>query len=170
MDDISKCYIKILPCSTGALKLYIFYSNGQRKMIKLKYSSYKVAVNRDEYSWDQIKVKKKNRDAQFYRDKAERKRIKIAQQKCGTKEGYSIYLKTKHWRDFRKSALEYYKGKCASCGTTSDLRVHHLHYNSLFNEKFEDVKILCKCCHNEEHGFYGEGDLDREFAALVKSF
>jgi 5-methylcytosine-specific restriction endonuclease McrA len=64
---------------------------------------------------------------------------------------YERYLRSEHWREFRKLALEHYGNKCAVCGSTKNLNVHHLDYSSFGEEHFEDVQVLCKSCHLDEH-------------------
>ena len=89
-----------------------------------------------------------------------------------TKEKYSVYLKSKHWKKFRATALKHYDYQCKKCKSREDVVVHHLNYDCLYHEMFEDVMVLCKCCHSEEHGFFDqeEGEVDREFARLIKGF
>lgn len=68
-----------------------------------------------------------------------------------TKE-YQEYLESTKWKEFRKKAFEHYGRKCNKCQTTKNLQIHHLHYNNIFNEKLEDVRVLCKYHHEETHG------------------
>lgn len=37
--------------------------------------------------------------------------------------------------------------KCQKCGRTKSLQVHHLHYETLFNESASDIEIVCTVCH-----------------------
>lgn len=64
---------------------------------------------------------------------------------------YLEYLRSQHWRDFRKEALEYYGHICCGCGTNDNLHVHHRTYKNIGNESMEDVVVLCKSCHFREH-------------------
>jgi hypothetical protein len=78
------------------------------------------------------------------------------------------YYKTKHWKSFSKYYLENYDCTCDICGRRRwtlykrgkkkgkrrlllRFNVHHLHYNSLYNESREDVLILCRFCHELLH-------------------
>jgi hypothetical protein len=65
---------------------------------------------------------------------------------------YQEYLLSKEWKEFRKKAFEHYGRRCSKCQTTKNLQIHHLHYDNIFNEKLEDVKVLCKKHHEETHG------------------
>jgi len=65
---------------------------------------------------------------------------------------YRKYLRTSHWKEFRQQLL-YERGVCEHCGTTERLDVHHMTYDRLGDEAPEDVSVLCRDCHNEEHGF-----------------
>jgi cytochrome c len=33
------------------------------------------------------------------------------------------------------------------------LEIHHKTYKNIFNEKMEDLELLCHSCHQQEHGF-----------------
>ena len=67
----------------------------------------------------------------------------------------SEYYSTPHWRkrskDFRQS-----QGRCAKCGATENLQVHHRRYR-FFREKDNDLECLCSDCHligvHEQKGY-----------------
>lgn len=40
---------------------------------------------------------------------------------------------------------------CAKCGDTQNLHIHHLSYENLYNEKLNDLMILCNECHKQRH-------------------
>lgn len=63
---------------------------------------------------------------------------------------YEDYLNTRHWKFFRKSYISHFGGICEICGGTGE-ELHHLHYDSLGHEQFDDVIFLCKDCHQKEH-------------------
>ncbi len=71
---------------------------------------------------------------------------------------YSRYLNTKYWKEFREKAIEYYGGKCSWCGASGEgvvLQVHHIRYEkNRFDEKLENVILLCDSCHRKAHGKY----------------
>lgn len=64
---------------------------------------------------------------------------------------YKRYLNTKKWKDKRIELFNIRGEKCEKCGSKNDLHIHHLTYENIFNEKLEDLQILCKFCHKAEH-------------------
>jgi len=65
-----------------------------------------------------------------------------------TKEPYHQYLKSKHWRNFRKRALEYYGRKCYLCGVEEgQIDLHHNTYERIGGELMSDVIPLCHTHH-----------------------
>ena len=76
---------------------------------------------------------------------------------------YEKYLKTEHWRARREIALRDAHQRCQDCGRgpeeTGPLEVHHLTYARLFQEKPEDLRVLCRDCHGRRHGYLGEEDM-----------
>lgn len=67
-------------------------------------------------------------------------------------ELYKQYLQTPHWRAFRANVLARARGYCAQCRESRQLEVHHLHYETLGDERESDVSALCHECHEAEHG------------------
>ncbi len=44
-------------------------------------------------------------------------------------------------------------GKCERCGSVRGLQSHHKFYRECwFDTKLEDLEVLCRGCHREEHG------------------
>ena len=68
---------------------------------------------------------------------------------------YKDYLKTWHWKHFRREAIKFYQGKCQLCGKKEEHEYNlHLHHNSYENrgrETFNDVILLCANCHKTHH-------------------
>ncbi len=64
---------------------------------------------------------------------------------------YFQYMRSEAWRDKRQEAFKHYGRRCEKCSTSSCLVVHHSTYEHLFNEKMEDLMVLCKDCHNQLH-------------------
>jgi 5-methylcytosine-specific restriction endonuclease McrA len=65
---------------------------------------------------------------------------------------YAEYLETDHWQATRRRALRYYGYKCHRCLASSQLEVHHKHYNSIGQESHRyDLEVLCRDCHQDEH-------------------
>ena len=84
-------------------------------------------------------------------------------------ELYDQYLETKHWQDVRDSkfdeqAKEHGHNYCEKCGETPNkvtretaLHVHHKTYERLGAERLEELMIICRPCHEKEHGIRREG-------------
>lgn len=64
---------------------------------------------------------------------------------------YKDYLNSKHWIKFRVNFLKKVTNKCRMCQTTQGVNLHHKHYNSLGNEKNNDIVCLCFKCHKYIH-------------------
>lgn len=76
-------------------------------------------------------------------------------------EVYRRYLKTAKWREIRKEKLIEVDYQCEDCGSTKDLEVHHIVYpEKLGEEDMTELAVLCKECHENEHGedFHEEED------------
>jgi ribosomal protein L40E len=83
-------------------------------------------------------------------------------------EDYDKYFELQHWQEFRKQVIEVQKKNfgyncCEKCGASPQkvtretaLHVHHLTYERLGEELFEDVIIICRRCHEKEHGHDAE--------------
>lgn len=65
--------------------------------------------------------------------------------------GYLEYLQSDHWQETRKAALERAGHRCQVCATTTQLEVHHNSYENLWNEKPEDLVVLCRKHHQLFH-------------------
>jgi hypothetical protein len=63
---------------------------------------------------------------------------------------YKEYLKTNHWIETRKEKTSK-KRRCAVCGEIDNIDVHHLTYENIGNEKGDDLRKLCRRCHDLAH-------------------
>lgn len=73
----------------------------------------------------------------------------------GNQDWYrDIYLFSYHWQqDVRLPALQCAEYRCQSCGARNTvLDVHHKTYERLGFESAEDLEVLCRDCHEAEHG------------------
>lgn len=70
---------------------------------------------------------------------------------CVYKDAYYEYLESDQWLNIRRIALMKSDFKCEKCGNKENLNVHHLNYNSVFDEKIRDIIVLCKGCHKNQH-------------------
>lgn len=65
---------------------------------------------------------------------------------------YKEYLKSKAWANIKSELYNSRGKKCERCASKLFLQVHHKTYKNIFNEKPEDLEILCDACHKKEHG------------------
>jgi hypothetical protein len=65
---------------------------------------------------------------------------------------YKAYLNSKEWKTLRKSLIEERGGYCERCGSKDkSFHIHHLTYDRIGQELPEDLQVLCKDCHKNEH-------------------
>jgi HNH endonuclease len=69
---------------------------------------------------------------------------------------YQEYLKSDRWREMRRRKLLRCGGICQRCYRSwrdyGFLDVHHLDYRHFGEEREADLIVLCRECHNVEHG------------------
>ena len=71
---------------------------------------------------------------------------------------YSLYTDSYHWKKKRKEYMSsnYFHG-CYLCYVKKKIKnyknieVHHVNYNTLGNERLNDLISLCRKCHNRIH-------------------
>ena len=61
-----------------------------------------------------------------------------------------VYLQSEEWKYKRNLIMEYYNYKCQKCNADA-IDLHHLTYDNVFKEKFQDLLPLCRGCHKKEH-------------------
>lgn len=69
---------------------------------------------------------------------------------------YREYLKSKDWRQKRSAKLARVC-RCAICGSTYRLDVHHLNYRDLYSVKMSDLRVFCRRCHDLAHRLHKAG-------------
>lgn len=84
------------------------------------------------------------------------------------KTKYNAYIASPEWQEKRKEVFEHKWCACEACGSTKYLHIHHGTYRRLYNEKIEDLFVLCGKCHTELHEKYGTKDLFRATKAFIK--
>lgn len=67
------------------------------------------------------------------------------------KMNYQSYLHSEKWRELRAKKIKSCHFKCEGCGTNHGLQVHHLTYKRIFNERMNDLMVLCGDCHAKTH-------------------
>ena len=68
------------------------------------------------------------------------------------KQKYHRYLKSKKWKAIRMKIINE-RENCERCWGENRLEIHHKTYKNVFNEKMEDLELLCHSCHQQHHGF-----------------
>jgi len=81
---------------------------------------------------------------------------------------YWKYLKTAHWETRRRQALADAQDRCFYCGSAEHLDVHHLTYVRRGCELDEDLMVLCRACHADEHEFQDALDEARQRAEAAR--
>ena len=64
---------------------------------------------------------------------------------------YLVYLDSNEWSEIKDKAMIRDNNSCQECGSTNSLECHHLTYENIYNEKLDDLQILCKVCHKNVH-------------------
>lgn len=64
---------------------------------------------------------------------------------------YHEYLNSIEWQRTRKHKLEEAHGRCQLCDCGAGVCVHHRTYDRLFNERLDDLIVLCQSCHDRFH-------------------
>lgn len=88
--------------------------------------------------------------AKQYTDVPPRKRNRGYNRHVHTAE-YENYIHSNAWRSRRKQALRMGHNRCAMCGSTTSLQVHHLTYKHLGHELDNELVVLCVLCHRKVH-------------------
>ncbi len=65
---------------------------------------------------------------------------------------YTEYLKSPWWRARRLAVIRLRGERCERCGCRYHLQLHHRTYERVGRERPEDVELLCRWCHQREHG------------------
>lgn len=65
--------------------------------------------------------------------------------------GYLEYIQSAKWAMFKLSIVAKRGQQCERCQTRGPVDLHHRTYRNLFNEKPEEVELLCRGCHEQEH-------------------
>src|SRR5688572_13048807 len=79
-----------------------------------------------------------------------------SQQPLSLRERYRLYLQSRDWKRKRARKLRRTR-KCAICGQTRNLDVHHLNYRNWYDVTMADLRVLCRRCHGLSHELEQEG-------------
>lgn len=73
-----------------------------------------------------------------------------------SKELYAEFILSDFWIELSRRKRELV-GKCQRCGSRDRLQAHHIRYTpNLFDVKMDDLVVLCRHCHEKEHGIATE--------------
>lgn len=62
------------------------------------------------------------------------------------------YLKSEDWKTLRLAKIHRQKGRCQICGLVSNHNdVHHVKYRHLYDVDAQDLRVLCRECHDKVH-------------------
>jgi hypothetical protein len=67
-------------------------------------------------------------------------------------EDYSNYLQSQQWHRKKENRKALDQNQCRLCFATTQLQVHHVTYEKLFNEPMSHLLTVCKSCHEVIHG------------------
>jgi len=63
-----------------------------------------------------------------------------------------VYLNSEDWKNLRAAKLSLVGFKCQLCRFKSESNdVHHLKYRKLHDVRLEDLRVLCRQCHDDVH-------------------
>lgn len=99
-----------------------------------------------------------------------RKQLVFKKKKERCPKSYKLYIKSKFWEERKNAFYQIHGHKCAICGSSYKMSVHHLKYGKYGEEQDEDLVGLCWSCHEEFHSIYGVSrDCHKEFAEFCAS-
>jgi hypothetical protein len=64
---------------------------------------------------------------------------------------YLLYLHSPEWEEKRQARMGIAGGICEICERAPAEHVHHLSYRRVFAERIDDLRAVCKKCHDELH-------------------
>lgn len=74
-------------------------------------------------------------------------------------------LQRPDWEPLRQRVFATQGRRCAVCGVTYRLEIHHLHYRTLGNESISDFRVLCHKHH--KRGRYSAFEIQRDRKSLA---
>jgi len=67
------------------------------------------------------------------------------------KDKYYKYLNSTEWANIKLDVMQHRGKACELCGSNLNLQLHHKTYENAFEEEPEDLILLCRNCHKEQH-------------------
>lgn len=65
---------------------------------------------------------------------------------------YVLYLQSDAWKRISEEVRKRARGRCEKCRQNPIEDIHHLTYVRLGCERLEDLRALCRLCHQASHG------------------
>lgn len=84
-----------------------------------------------------------------------------------------VYLQTDHWQRVRAEMVSFWEGCCALSDkhVRLPMNAHHRNYKHLWEERWCDVILLCKECHEYHHLFaFPKQVTDKAFDEVAEDF
>lgn len=73
---------------------------------------------------------------------------------------YHAYLRSDRWYLMRLAAFHRARWRCEQCARGGQLNAHHLTYDRFGVEDLDDLIVLCRPCHDDEHRRIDHNRLD----------
>jgi len=68
-----------------------------------------------------------------------------------------VYLKSDDWKNLRDSKIARHGKVCSLCFMEQQsVDVHHLKYKNIYNVNHDDLRVLCRECHNKIHSLLNQ--------------
>lgn len=110
-------------------------------------------LTKKEWAWQQKQKRKAEKRKLRVAMGIKPKRKNKPKPKQPTKrQRYALYLQSPIWKAKRLTILEDRGYKCENCQSRRSLQVHHLTYVRVGKELPEDLRLLCRNCHEKVHG------------------
>ena len=77
------------------------------------------------------------------------------------------YFKSAKWRQIRAERLRKDFYCCHLCYAQHNLECHHITYKNFGNENINDLRILCRSCHQSIHDKYGYPENEHDYFNYV---
>lgn len=115
------------------------------------------------------KQRKKNYANQKYQTRERNIKELINNSKAKLKwSSYKEYLLSGEWDNLRKQKLRQVGSSCQICNSKKGLHIHHRTYARIFNERLNDLTVLCGDCHALFHQIsWSEERIEEEVSKLI---
>lgn len=110
-----------------------------------------------------------------HRDRKHKSRSALVKEFSITRKGhgkliYPQYIRSKEWQERCRIFYGKYGRRCAICGTGKEVRMHHMSYLHLGNEKDNELMPLCTHHHHDYHRLNGtQGNMIKKTHVYVQA-